>query len=532
MRSGVIVRVVTALVAVALTLCSAWFVAAARADWNRCVDATCRVRLADGSCGSGCVFEATPSTVFVLTCAHVVEGGNAVACDFWRGGHQSSPIAGTVIARQKDIDAAVVAIPTASFGGRVPPAVPIAARSETLRPGDTLTSVGCAEGAWATAWKGHVLSHQGGDLLFSPPPANGRSGSAVFDAGGTRIVGIVRARSEKTGGHGLAVSVQALYSAFSPTSTAWIAQRTIARTGVPVQCGPGGCQLGQGGGGGAPQYMLPYRNRQAQEKPQAAPQIVPWPTLPAAEAMQPQTPPIDIRPLDEKLSRIAAILDEMRRPLPPAPGTPQASPPAAPPTTPMPAANDESAKLAQAAMAAVEQVAGATQQSVAEAKAEASKATEVATKAGESVGGLHAAIEQIKESLSENGTISQRFHARVDRVRGELEEKLGREATDREVRLGYVKDLVMDKVADGGAVGLAKALGLPVAGVFIVWLIARDIRKKRTEGDPLAVEKLYALMQGQMAGLRERAEGVRERVIERVQTVTGGQTTPKPPAGG
>ena len=80
------------------------------------------------------------------------------------GGHQSAPLAGRVIGRSEEADAAVVAVPQSALGGLLPGVVPLAPRDNVIRPGDAIISVGCASGAWATAWKGHALGTEGGDL--------------------------------------------------------------------------------------------------------------------------------------------------------------------------------------------------------------------------------------------------------------------------------------------------------------------------------------------------------------------------------
>src|SRR5574340_1499151 len=118
-----------------------------------CLDATCRVTAPDQGRGTGCVFERSQGQVFVLTCAHVATG-QTVQCEFWRDGHQSQPLAGQVQMRSEAADAAVVSIPESAFGGLLPKAIPFAPRESMLRDGDTVTSVGCALGAWSTAWKG------------------------------------------------------------------------------------------------------------------------------------------------------------------------------------------------------------------------------------------------------------------------------------------------------------------------------------------------------------------------------------------
>lgn len=246
-----------------------------------CIDATCRITAPDGGRGTGCVFERSQGLVYVLTAAHVVGSAERAECEFWRDGHQSEPLSGTVIVRvaNDQVDAAVIALAESQFGGLLPPAIPLAPRDYVVRPGQTLCSVGCAGGAWSTGWKGHALGDADGDLRFLPPPAMGRSGSALFDADAQRIVGVVRARTLDNG-QGIASSVQSLYGQLC---------RAVAER--QVQCGPGGCPV--------PQYrLLPYR--QAQENRPTNP----WPTLPS--------PAADMSETNRKLDRIAELMLDKR----------------------------------------------------------------------------------------------------------------------------------------------------------------------------------------------------------------------------
>ena len=86
----------------------------ARAALSDCIDATCRITTDDGSRGSGCVFEITQGSVYVLTAAHVVGNNQTVQCEFWHDGHQSSPLSGRVVGRSEAVDAAIVAVPEES----------------------------------------------------------------------------------------------------------------------------------------------------------------------------------------------------------------------------------------------------------------------------------------------------------------------------------------------------------------------------------------------------------------------------------
>ena len=254
--------------------------AVARAELERAIDATCRITAADGGRGTGCVFERSQGHVFLLTNAHVASSAT-VQCEFWRDGHRSQPLVGQVIRRDERVDAAIVRVAESQFAGTLPQAVPIAPRGFRLVPGATITSVGCAEGRWSTGWKGHVLADDGGEVRFVPPPANGRSGSALFDATGRRIVGLIKARTMDDA-TGIAVSVGAIYDALG------------SRTASAESCPSGNC---------APR-LLPFRNNQG---PQAGPSN-PWPTLPPSGTSRGE-----LDSIENRLDRIALLIEQAQR---------------------------------------------------------------------------------------------------------------------------------------------------------------------------------------------------------------------------
>lgn len=267
------------------------------------LDATCRVHASDGSVGTGCVFEISQRTVFVLTNRHVVDSASTVKCVFWRDGHQSIAIPGQVRAKSAAADVALITLPESAFSGQLPRVIPLAPRGTSLKAGDTITSAGCAKAAWATAWKGHVAGYENGHLRFSPPPANGRSGSAICDAKGEKIVGLIWGRSDQEG-KGYAVSLENLYRSlrFQQTKTGWI----YSPKPLLTQCGPGGCPV------------LPYRRYEDWKGAQRdermgrledrADRV--WPTLPGVGDMLP--PPLagsnDFYKIEQHLQRQDAQL--------------------------------------------------------------------------------------------------------------------------------------------------------------------------------------------------------------------------------
>jgi hypothetical protein len=304
----------------------------AHAGLSECIDATCRIRCPDGSMGSGCVFHVGDGQVYVLTAGHVlvreaVPGGrptwhDAVRCTFWHRGHESSPIAGRVAAARYDRegDCAVVLVPAAAFDGVLPPAIPIAGKGDPQPvAGDTIVQVGCAYGTWATAVTGHALGYRGNEILFLPIPARGRSGSALFDAAGTRIVGIVTAQEGDQPGritHGKGTALGSIWGAFAGDQrfSHTVGWRLGGGFRPPCQPGMPCCptpQQARPAPAWQPQPMQPQQPQEAQPV---------WPTLPnagatpvgptpdAAVPTTPAAPAVDLAPLQEDLATIQARL--------------------------------------------------------------------------------------------------------------------------------------------------------------------------------------------------------------------------------
>jgi hypothetical protein len=112
-------------------------------------------------------------------------------------------------------DIAVVWVNASSLGAVTPPAIPLA-RPDAAVDYRRIISVGCAEGGWATCWKGHAIGQDrsAGDVIyFAPAPADGRSGSAVFDWQGKSIVGLIAWRSPR--GYGVAMTHREVWAALS-----------------------------------------------------------------------------------------------------------------------------------------------------------------------------------------------------------------------------------------------------------------------------------------------------------------------------
>ena len=324
-------RILACLLLIIAIACSA----ALAVDLESLHSATARLTAADGGRGTGTAFERSQGYVWLVTCAHVATSPQLRVEWFYRG-HQSGPVAGVVRWRDAGNDVAVIAVPESALGGVVPPVVPFAPPDHRATPGRPVYTVGSANGVWPTGFEGHALGYDQVGLQFLPPPQNGRSGSALVDESG-RIVGVVRARSEKTGGTGIATPVQAMYrlwgtSVQKEVATAvtvpWYPATPVQerfRYQIPLpgvqrrqyfdglqdgaQCGPGGCppqqqqpqqQGGIFGGGGL------------------------WPTLPNAPQEQPGPPPalqyhpldalpIDLTPISDSLGKLAGAVERLEK---------------------------------------------------------------------------------------------------------------------------------------------------------------------------------------------------------------------------
>jgi len=272
--------------------------------------ATARLRAADGGTGTGTAFERSQGHVFLITCAHVATG-QTIAVEWFYRGHQSGAVQGTVVYRDAENDVAVISVPEASLGGVAPPVVPLASPEHLVSAGSTVHTIGSANGTWPTGVEGHARGYDQMGLTFLPPPADGRSGSAMVDGSG-RIVGVVRARSDANGGYGIATPVQAVYRLWGTSAQREIATAVAVpwRPAMPVQsqpfrfqlplpgvqrrqyedgfrqgaqCGPGGCpdpqqpQQQAGPLGGAIGTLWPPLPQQQQAAPQGnvAPQVAP-----------------------------------------------------------------------------------------------------------------------------------------------------------------------------------------------------------------------------------------------------------------
>jgi hypothetical protein len=268
----------------------------AQASMEDVIAATVRVSSqGQGPMGTGCVTSVSDDKIWVLTNAHVVEGAGTVNVEFWRDGHASVKVPGNVTFRRgpsAQIDMALVEVQRARLAGWAPKPIPLAQPDQwQWYQGQAILSAGCAKGAWPTLWEGNVKGRDGnGHLVFEPIPAQGRSGSAITDDQGTKIVALLFAKdpSGPNAKYGYGMTIQTLGRAMASMPTVSPREREL----ILAQCGPGGCLQNQ-----RPNRQIQLFGRQ-EITPPSSPS--PFPTLPQQPDF-PAPPSTDVSGIESKL---------------------------------------------------------------------------------------------------------------------------------------------------------------------------------------------------------------------------------------
>lgn len=457
-----------------------------------CADATCRITNGN-TMGTGVCYARSPGLVWVLTNAHVVSGARTVECEFWSDGHLSRKLHGAVVATRKTAgcDAAIVSIPERAFQGRVPKVIPLAAKGTRLAKYQTICSMGCPGGTWATGWKGHALSDDGTTVTFTPPPKGGRSGSALFNAQCTEIVGLVYAR-EGSDRYGIAVSVDALDRNLT---VAYQASNHYQM----AQCGPEGCFPNRDGNRGG--RLFPWRNQKPEQGPEAPEGAGPYPTLPPEAPLppeQPQCPAVDLDPLANKLDKIAELIEGLNK-------KQEAEPQ-------KPLQDDVARDMATKAVGATAKLAEALDKTDKKIDTVDAKVNVIDEEAG-----------KLKGILQESGNLRARMALRMDKVESEL----GEDASKLDKVRAYMKDYVGEKVTSikerdaSTRIMIWIALG---AILFLFW----DVRQKQKTGDPLAIEKMLGHLSDRLEtsqiGVLRGMGALADRLDERLDSVGAGDT--------
>lgn len=173
-------------------------------------DAACRVRASLGrggaGLGSGTVVKEDETSYYVLTNAHVVQGGMSFSVQFFRNGqftvHIPAQVVFSKLSKEQGIDFAVLQIAKQSLQGLKLRVIPMAPPDTTLQAGDFITGSGCPRGSWMQTWEARVYQDEGNTLKFNMIPEQGQSGSGILKKVGDHyyVVGIVTWRSDQWGG--------------------------------------------------------------------------------------------------------------------------------------------------------------------------------------------------------------------------------------------------------------------------------------------------------------------------------------------
>lgn len=169
--------------------------ASALAAWRDVYEATVRVEV-PGAAGSGIVFWVDDRFVWVLTNAHVVGRSRTARVIPFQDGRQLRPASGTVTLRRMDgyTDAAVLRIPRQGWPGRLS-FVPLSLAMPAQ--GQQIVTVGCPAADWPSLWHGTIKRVYWPHFSFFPGRAgardmmSGRSGSAICDVWGTKVIGLL-----------------------------------------------------------------------------------------------------------------------------------------------------------------------------------------------------------------------------------------------------------------------------------------------------------------------------------------------------
>ena len=175
----------------------------AQAAWRDAYEATVRVER-PGAAGSGVVFHADERFIWVLTNAHVTGRYGRVRVVPFQRGVQLRSVRGVVTLRRYDqwTDAAVVRVARSAWPGQVR-MVPLSL--ELPRSGQEIITVGCPAADWPSLWHGRVREVRWPHFAFFPGRAgsadmmSGRSGSAICDAAGTRVLGLLTWQDVQSG---------------------------------------------------------------------------------------------------------------------------------------------------------------------------------------------------------------------------------------------------------------------------------------------------------------------------------------------
>lgn len=210
---------------------------------NEVLEASCRISVS-GAIGSGTCIAKNDQHYIFLTNGHVVKNSKKAHIELFKDGYKSYKVPATVIKsfwqNRTDEDFALLAVDRKYLYKCPPKVIPLVSLNYNIST-TYVYSAGSPEGRWLSGWEGRIEEKQNFRLVFSPPPADGQSGSGllvnVADKNGelhTRVAGVITFRTGDSGmfqnprdengfpkAKGIALSISILYSLLGYTKTSY-----------------------------------------------------------------------------------------------------------------------------------------------------------------------------------------------------------------------------------------------------------------------------------------------------------------------
>lgn len=197
--------------------------------------ATARIRVEDGtgvSRGTGTVIDCRQGEALILTCGHIFrdsEGKGRVEVDLFAPGG-SRGVAGQIVAWDLKRDLALVSVFT-----EVPlEAVRVGSPERSVKPGDTVVTVGCDGGADPTVHHSRITAvnkYLGpANVQVAGQPVQGRSGGGLFAIDGT-LIGVCNA-ADPADNEGLFAALPTIHEQLEESELAFV-YRNVYPSGGP-----------------------------------------------------------------------------------------------------------------------------------------------------------------------------------------------------------------------------------------------------------------------------------------------------------
>lgn len=207
------------------------------------------------SFGTGNCINEDKDYVYILTNKHVVGNSKTASLKFYKNGYESVSIPAeifwTAYRSNEPVDIALLRVKKTNLNGWKPAVISFEFDDKIYPIGSTVITIGCPEGTWPKASKGHIVSIENGCYKFKPTVIPGQSGSLLMNSDGTKAIGLI---AWYENGLGKAMSVEILRKAAigKPSNYYFKQPYNLADSElkpIPAQyyyyyeqdCGPDGC---------------------------------------------------------------------------------------------------------------------------------------------------------------------------------------------------------------------------------------------------------------------------------------------------